>query len=78
MKRPRYQPKPRFINSHEPVGLADLYPDFYCDLPEHVRRTLPSEVLKASRMGNNVDEAIKERLSFRVERADRSLLDDRF
>ena len=46
-QRRRHRQRPKFNN--EPVGLADLYADFYCDLPEHVRRTLPSEVLRAER-----------------------------
>jgi hypothetical protein len=36
MKKSRHKPRPKFINSHEPVGLADLYPDFFCDLQEPV------------------------------------------
>jgi len=50
VKRSRHKREPTFITSPDPVGgLADLYPDLYCDLPDDLRRELPSDVLRAQR-----------------------------
>jgi hypothetical protein len=59
MKRPRHRrKKPGFVKSqeHEPVGLADLYPDLFLDLPESLRRDLPSAVLKSQREQDQTNE----------------------
>jgi hypothetical protein len=50
MKRPRHKPRPKFISAQEPVGLANELPDLYCDLPEDVRRTLPSDHARKSQV----------------------------
>jgi hypothetical protein len=49
MKRNRHIPRQQkkfLLSANEPVGMADLYKDFFADLPESLRRNLPSEVLK--------------------------------
>jgi hypothetical protein len=51
MKRSRHpsrrKQKAFLMEMHEPVGMADLYPDLMADVPESLRRTLPSELIKA-------------------------------
>lgn len=44
MKRPRHsKSRPKFFNEQEPDGLAAELPDLMCDLPDDLRRELPSK-----------------------------------
>ena len=50
MKRSRHPSKRKqkafLLEGHEPIGLDQLYPDLFADLPEQLRRDLPSELVR--------------------------------
>jgi hypothetical protein len=50
VKRPRHPNRYRgrkFLQSPEPVGVEDKFPDLLCDLPDDIRRELPNTALRA-------------------------------
>ena len=56
MKRSRHKPRSKFIEScaiTSHVAVTDQLPDLYCDLPDDLRRELPSNLTSASRDADN-------------------------
>jgi hypothetical protein len=49
MKRSRHKPRPKFTQSPDPAGFAELYPNLLCDLTPELREQLPTELFRAER-----------------------------